>query len=233
MYLTAIRRNALALAVATATLSVAPLAAQAETIKLTTQDWSPYQTVENGQLKGLAVKSVTCVIEKMGHKADISVLPWVRAQKDVADGAAAGFFAASKSADRDAFAEISQLFIPQVWLWYVGAGKSVDVKAPTTKVGVLAGSGMEKWLDSNGYAGVQKLQTTDALIKMLQGGRIDAVLTNEIVFKEELADMKVPESAFSTIPHSDKPMGVYFGKAFLASHAGFMDAFNAKIAECK
>jgi polar amino acid transport system substrate-binding protein len=220
----------LAVAISLSALVAAPLSASAETIKLTTQEWKPYQTVVGGQVEGTAVKAVKCVLEKMGHKAEITVLPWVRAQKDVADGAANGFFAASKSADRDAFADMSAPFIPQVWKWYTAADKAVDVTAKTAKVGVLAGSSMEKWLDENGYAGTQKIQSADALVKMLQSGRIEAVLSNEIVFKEAAG---AAESSFKAIPHSDRPLGVYFGKTFLASHAGFLDAFNAQVKTCQ
>lgn len=214
-------------------LACAALPAAAETIRLNTQDWKPYQTLNNGQPEGIAVKAVKCIIEKMGHKADIAVLPWMRAQKEVADGAAAGFFAASKSADRDAYADMSQAFIPQVWRWYSLSDKSVDVGAKSAKVGVLAGSSMEKWLDENGYTGTQKIQSTEALVKMLQTGRIDAVLGNEIVFKEALATVGAAESAFKATPHSDRPLGVYFGRTFLASHPGFLDAFNAQIGACR
>lgn len=223
----------LAVAISLSALVVAPVEASAETIKLTTQEWKPYQTVVNGQVEGTAVKAVKCVIEKMGHKAEITVLPWVRAQKDVADGAANGFFAASKSADRDAFAEMSAPFIPQVWRWYTAADKSVDVTSKTAKAGVLAGSSMEKWLDENGYTGTQKIQSTDALLKMLQSGRIEAILANEIVFKESLGAAGIAESAFKSTQHSDRPLGVYFGKTFLASHAGFMDGFNAQVKACQ
>lgn len=220
----------LAVAISLSAMIAAPVDASAETIKLTTQEWKPYQTVVNGQVEGTAVKAVKCVIEKMGHKAEITVLPWVRAQKDVADGAANGFFAASKSADRDAFAEMTAPFIPQVWRWYTAGDKTVDVSNKAAKTGVLAGSSMEKWLDENGYVGTQKIQSADALVKMLQSGRIDAVLSNEIVFKEAAGPA---ESAFKSLPHSDRPLGVYFGKTFLASHAGFLDAFNAQVKACQ
>lgn len=203
-----------------------------ETIKLTTQEWAPYQTVTGGQVDGLAVKAVKCVMEKMGNTAEIVVLPWARAQKDVQDGAAHGFFAASKAAERDQYADMSIAFIPQIWRWYTGNDKAVDVTNKGVKVGVQAGSAMEKWLTDNGYAGIQKTQSADALVKMLQSGRVEAVLANEIVFKDAQATAGIADAFKSTV-HSDRPMGVYFSKTFLASHAGFMDAFNAQAKSCQ
>ncbi|HLO79009.1 MAG TPA: transporter substrate-binding domain-containing protein [Magnetospirillum sp.] len=222
-----------AAAISLSLIAGAPQRASAETIKLTTQEWKPYQSVTNGQLDGIAVKAVTCILDKMGHKAEFSVLPWNRAQKEVADGAAGGFFAASKSADRDAFAEMSQPFIPQVWKWYSQAGKTVDVSNKATKVGVLAGSSMEKWLEENGFSAPQKLQNTDALVKMLQSGRIEAALANEIVFKDAVAGAGATEAGFTAAQHSDRPLGVYFSKVFLASHPGFLEGFNAQIKACQ
>ncbi|MGE5476274.1 MAG: substrate-binding periplasmic protein [Bacteroidales bacterium] len=233
MTMHAVRAMPVAVLVALSALADASTSARAETIKLTTQDWKPYQSVTAGQVDGIAVKAVKCALGKMGHQAEITVLPWVRAQKDVADGAASGFFAASKSPDRDAFAEMSQPFIPQVWRWYTTSGSPVDVTAKTAKVGVLAGSSMEKWLDENGYTSTQKTQNTDALVKMLQSNRIEAVLANEIVFKEAMAATATPDGAFKSTQHSDRPLGVYFSKSFLAAHPGFLDAFNAQAKACQ
>lgn len=207
--------------------------AGAETIKLTTQEWQPYQMVVNGHVTGTAVTAVECVLERMGHKADITVLPWARAQKDVANGVASGFFAASRSVDRDVFAEMSQPFIPQTWRWYFPVGTKVDVDRTETKTGALAGSGMEKWLSDNGYVDTRKLSSPLALLKMLQRGRIEVALSNEAVFRETLARAGAAESAFESLPHSDRPLGVYFGKDFLASHPGFLERFDAKIADCR
>lgn len=210
-----------------------PVAAAAETLRLTTQEWKPYQYSAGTKVEGIAVKAVTCVLEKMGHQADIVVLPWMRAQLQVAGGEAVGFFAASKSADRDAYAEMSRAFIPQVWGWYQLAEKSFDPADKALKVGVLAGSSMEKWLDDNGYAATSRLQATEQLVKMLRLGRLDVVLANEIVFKEAVSVTGSPEAAFKMREHSNRPLGVYFGKAFLTSHPGFLDAFNARVTDCR
>ncbi len=226
-------RTALFAAAMVVSASAAAPAMAGETIKLTTQEWKPYQTVVNGQVEGIAVKAVKCAIEKTGNKADFVVLPWARAQKDVADGAAQGFFAASKSPERDSFAEMSAPFIPQNWKWYVPADKAVDPANKASKVGVLAGSAMEKWLDENGYGATQKIQASDALVKMLQTGRIDAVLANDLVFKESLTATGTPLTAFKEVSHSERPLGVYFSKAFLASHPGFLDTFNAQAKSCQ
>lgn len=207
--------------------------ASADTFKLNSQDWKPYQYLTNGQPDGIAVKAVKCVVEKMGHKADINLLPWVRAQKEVAEGTADGFFAASKSAERDAYAELSETFIPQVWGWYSMADKTVDASSKATRVGVLAGSSMEQWLEKNGYTAMQKVQSSEALVKMLQTGRIDAVLANEIAFKEAVASSGAAEGAFKGVEHSNRPLGVYFGKAFLAKNPGFLTAFNGAVKSCQ
>lgn len=213
-------------------LALSGPAAAEETIKLTTQDWAPYQVIENGQLGGVAVKVVQCIMGKLNTKADIEVLPWTRAQKTVQDGAAQGFFTASKSEERDAYAEMSKPIVPQVWRWYLPSDSAKDVKAKDIKAGVLAGSSMQKWLDDNGYTNVQKLNTTDALIKLLQSGRIDGILANEMVFKHALQEVKLPESTFKSELHSDRPLGIYFSKAYLTKNPGFLDKFNAQIPNC-
>jgi ABC-type amino acid transport substrate-binding protein len=206
----------------------------AETLRLTTQEWEPYQFTKDGQLSGVAVEVVRCIAGKLGVAAELSVKPWVRAQKMVEDGDADGFFAASRSAERDAYATMSDPIAPQVWRWYLQASGDKDPsKADGLRVGVLRGSAMEKFLADSKYLGVTSVTTSGQLVELLQMNRVDAALANELVFAEAAEDAKIPASSFKSVEHSNRPLGVYFGKAYLAKHEGFLPSFNAAIAGCR
>ncbi|HLO79011.1 MAG TPA: transporter substrate-binding domain-containing protein [Magnetospirillum sp.] len=204
----------------------------ADTVVLRTQEWAPYQMIVDHKATGIAVDSVRCILDRMGLRSEISVLPWGRAQREVARGSASGFFAASRSTARDAYAEMSAPFIPQVWRWYSQADSVVDIHNKAVKVGTLAGSGMERWLKEDGYTTVAALKSETALVRMLQKGRIQLALSNDAAFRYSLSAAGIAESKFQSVLHSSRPLGVYFGKAFLAERPGFLIAFNQNIKHC-
>lgn len=221
------------LAALAATVLAGPAAA-VETLRLTTQEFPPYQSKETGTLNGIAVDVVTCTLQRMGQRFEIELLPWARAQKLVEDGEAHGFFSASRSAARDAYARMSELVAPQVWQWYMPKGSTTDPAAKATlKVGTMMGSAMQTWLEENGYNVALKGRSVELLIKNLEARRIDVFLANELAFEKEAADLGRKRDDFTVVTHSDRPLGVYFGKKFLDQEPAFLDRFNAEIAPCR
>ncbi len=163
---------------------------------------------------GIAVNAVHCIFDRLGLKIEIKVLPWARAQKAVQEGAADGFFTASEITDRNAFAVLSEPFVPQVWRWYQLPDTVRDVGDKTLKVGVLAGSAMEKWLADHGYTAINTVSSTDILVKIAAARRIDAVLSNELVFARSLEQAGLPATTFRSVIQSDRPLGMYLSKRY-------------------
>lgn len=212
---------------------VAGAADAAQKVRFMTQEWEPYNFTKDGQPVGVSVATVKCIAAKIGVDAEIVIRPWVRAQAMVKDGEADAFFAASESPERNQFAVISKPISPQVWGWYMPKGSSKDPSSPADlKVGVVIGSAMEKFLTEKGYTVSQKLNATTPLVKLLESGRVDAVLANTLVFEEAMADAKVEKDAFQLKEHSNRPLGVYFSKTFIDANPGFLDKFNAAIPGC-
>jgi ABC-type amino acid transport substrate-binding protein len=207
--------------------------AAAETLRLTTQEWPPYQVVERGALGGSAVAVVECALARIGAGYEITVYPWRRAQQMVRDGGADGFFAASQSAERDGYAVFSTPVAPQVWRWFWRGDRTIDLTDRTARVGVIAGSRMHDWLRDNGYTGIEPMESTEAILRLIQLGRVDAVLANDMVFSHALTAIGGKESGFASSVHSDRPLGVYFARRFLDRHPGFLDRFNAASEACQ
>jgi len=207
-----------------------------DVLLLTTQAWEPYQMESGGVQDGIAVRAVMCILESIGQPYSITFLPWARAQAQVEAGQAHGFFAASQSDKRDAYAQMSEPIAPQQWLWYLLAGSTLDPQDPafkeTNRVTAIAGSNMGSWLQDNDYQIESQPRTTEQLIAMLQQGRVDAVLANELVFSEALQSLGMSADLFRTYVNKDKPLGVYFSKVYLQQHPGFLERFNAEIPEC-
>lgn len=99
-------------------LCLVPVAVFAEELPVVCQEFPPYNYLDDdGNVTGSSVEIVTEILQKMGYKADIRLLPWNRAYQAAADGDVAMLFTFSKSAERekeffftDGFAFIEVMF---------------------------------------------------------------------------------------------------------------------------
>lgn len=207
-----------------------------DTLILTTQEWPPYQILIHGTQKGIAVETVKCALKSLRQSYSIHFLPWERAQTEVKTGRAHGFSAASMSEKREAYAQFSTPIAPQKWIWYLRRESRLDPREPnfkkTVRVTATAGSNMGNWLRENGYNLKLQPKKTEQLVKMLQKRRVDAVLANELVFTAALRKLNLKRKTFRKFLGRDKPLGVYFSKAYLENHSGFLKRFNASIRHC-
>jgi len=89
---------------------------------------------------------------------------------------------------------------------------------------------MLDWLKENGYNVKAEPPDTEALFKMLLYKRVDAILANNFVAEEIIKKENLAGRLKSAI-QQDQPLGVYFSKAFLAKNPGFLDEFNAGVAD--
>ena len=103
----------------------------------------------------LAIKEVKFVLDNLCYPHMIGFLHWERAQFEVKAGWAQGFFAASRSKSRDAYARLSASFAPQKWFWILKKENQLLPGYPSfvkaAKATAVAGSNMVSWLRGNGY----------------------------------------------------------------------------------
>jgi ABC-type amino acid transport substrate-binding protein len=166
----------------------------------------------------------------MGVQYEIKVYPWARAQVLVENGQADAFYSASQNSKRDAYAIASEQLLPQRWNWYLLNDSTLDPTQDSFKskgtVGAIFGSNMLKFAQDNDYKIKAQPPTMEALVKMLNSKRIDAILVNDLVMKEYLKDVNILESRFKTVLSKDKPLRIYFSKKFVNENPWFLDKFN-------
>lgn len=214
-----------------------PLASAMAPVRLATHDLPPYSfTSETGVQDGVAVKRTRCAFERMRLPVAIEFLPWARAQLHAKEGLVDGFFAASQSAERDSWAVMSAVIAPQQWRWYLRKDSPLDPKSPSFRqqasVASFVGANMLYWLRDNGYKVEANPFTNRQLLDMLLSKRLDAILANHLVMEKLLAENQAGKSIRSLL-EQDKPLGIYFGKAFLAkADPDFLPRLNRAIQDC-
>lgn len=234
-----LRFSVLAIAVAVVVWSIAlagRAGADGDPVVLTTQEWAPYQLQSGNEQTGVAVDVVRCAFEQLKRPLRIVFYPWQRAQEEAEAGRAAGFFAASRSQARDRFAVMSAPIAPQQWTWYFRPDASIR---PTdrafrgqARVTATSGSNMAAWLRQREYRVQPEPRSADQLIWMLERGRVDAVLSNSLVFRSSLARTKTSPDRFLSETERDKPLGVYFVRGFLERNPDLLESFNRQLPAC-
>jgi polar amino acid transport system substrate-binding protein len=226
------------------TLAPSPLRAEEDILRLATHIFAPYGSyAENATIKyradesfqGMAVNRVRCALNIMEHPHIIYVVPWGRAQYMVRNNEADGFFAASHNKERDGYAKLSSTIADQEWQWFILKETShnpseADFKTKAT-FGGFRGANMLSWIEEHGYNVTLKAGDTEALLLALVKKRIDVAVANNHVMKALIAQNNLTDR-IDVHTLTDKPVGVYFSKVYLAKHPMFLERFNHSVAEC-
>ena len=215
---------------------ILPPPAAADTVRLTTRQWEPYQWLADGTPTGPSIGILNCAFAALGHSVTFNVTSWKRAQVLVERGTADGFFLASQSQERDEFAVLSEMVMEQRWTWFFREGDTIRPDKPgfksTARLGGLLGSNMTRWLEDAGYNVIAHPTRDDRLVELLLRGRIDAFLQNHLSGEREVS-RSAEQHRILSADFRRKPLGVYFSKIFLARHPGLLKSFNAHLPECR
>lgn len=75
----------------------------ADTVRLVTLSYPPYEFEQNEAVKGVAVDIVTEAFRRTRRDVQISILPWARALEEVRSGNASGIFTIYKTPERETY----------------------------------------------------------------------------------------------------------------------------------
>ncbi|HEH9433084.1 TPA: transporter substrate-binding domain-containing protein [Aeromonas sobria] len=207
-------------------------AATPANLRLETSLAPPYQTVEDGNLKGYAVNTVKCVLDKIGVQYQFKIVPPKRAELDLVMGRSSGFFSSIDQPNLNKYAKLSAPIVLDKWYWFSLASISRETHNALikNKIGVLRGSSQETWLLRNNIPIYQSVNNSDSLLKLLQRQRIDLFLADDSVVRElNKTGINLPlHKRFEKYA----PMGMYISNHVLLEHPSMIDKFNSKISEC-
>lgn len=212
-----------------ATLSLSSEASQLATIRLDTSQEEPYQILLDGQISGLSVDVLDCIFEHLEQPHSIQLTSWKRAKQNVSRQIAEGFFSSAPDAEVDAFAMLSAPLLIEKWYWYSTSAQVLNRPPwdPGLRIGGVLGSNTLAWLERRGIAVQHKVPRITQLIQLLQRGRIDLILADQSVMNNEKGDLPLQQRFVRYTP-----LGVYFSRAFLTQHPGFIEAFNLHVQDC-
>ncbi|MBY4677077.1 substrate-binding periplasmic protein [Marinobacterium arenosum] len=231
-----INNGLLALAAGWVLTLSAPAAQAVERLKLATQHWPPYQTLEEGRMGGVAVERVQCALRRMGQPYELHMMRWDKAQLLVETNQMHGFFAGSANSVRARYAEPSIPVVTLALTWFVAPGVTLDLADESAKYQARysAKFNTSKWLflKKNGYNVVKKPRDADALLQMLWQGDVDVALEYEQVFEYSMKKLGIPTDYFRRVADRRRDQNVHFSKEFLKQNPNFLGAFNQALERC-
>ncbi len=153
-----------------------------------TLNYPPYQYIENGEPKGIAVEIITEAIRRTGVKQVIfNFYPWKRAVHLTQSGQSDILFNAGKNDARQQWGEyIESTLILQRYVLFKKSDSSIKVNAKfdnvnnsliAIRLGYLYGSGpFRQALDSDKFGGITLSNSTQQSVDLLLGGRVDLMV---------------------------------------------------------
>ncbi len=210
-------------------------AGAADELRLMTNIAPPYQEMVDGELDGTSMRALDCIMGRLGQAYTVGLAPWLRAREQVRQGTIDGFFSVAPELDAPHDRNLSLPLALERWVWVTKDGASppiLDGRADTRRVAAVLGSNPLKWLQSQGLEPDGAARNALQLLRMLSGGRVQAVLMDESELHAARREAGVDAIGLTVSFQRYMPLGVYFSQSFLAAHPGYLDRFNEQVGNC-
>lgn len=179
-----IRRVLLAAAFACVSLG----AAAADAIRIVTEEFPPYNLVENGKVTGFSTEVVEAVLKEVGVQAPIQVLPWARAYDIARNTENVLIYSITRTAARERLFKWVGVVAPSDWYLFALRERNVRLDrledAQKHQVATVNEDAGEQYLVSKGFALGRNLQSSNKYefnYEKLRLGRVDLWVANDLV----------------------------------------------------
>lgn len=218
-----------------------PVGAWAETFKLVTFEYPPYEYTENGEAKGMAVEIVREAFKLMNHEVSIEVLPWARCQVLFERGEVDGIFTFFQNAERQPFTLYSkEVVVTQTISLWVPLSSTIEFNGDLTRLqgyrfGVTPKTSYGERFDT--AVKYELVRTDPALtiesnIRKLLKGRVDIWISNRDGAQHELKRLGM-SGLVRELKHPIQVVPAYVGFSKLRNHSALRDAFDQALAALK
>jgi polar amino acid transport system substrate-binding protein len=171
----------------------------AQTLKLLTEEYPPYNFSENGVIKGAAVEQAEMIMKALGTEYSLEILPWARALSLAESQPWTCLFTTGHDDERDKrFKWVEPLLVDRmVMVRKAGSGVNPATveEARRFTVGTQREDFSANYLRKNNFPKIDLAADMETTVKKLLSDRIDLMMTSEKTF-ETMRDQGQPlESA--------------------------------------
>ncbi len=168
-------------------------------LTMATEEYPPYEYMENGVIKGLDTEIIEAVSERLGLMVKIEFYPWTRAMKMVRYGEIDAMFSMFRTPEREKFLYFTTEHLGSEKVILVTnkestrqAGNLEDLAG--WKIGVQRGNSYGKEFDEYKNIERREVGSFKQLIDMAaSGNRFDAAVVNELVFAYQVKELGIAD----------------------------------------
>jgi polar amino acid transport system substrate-binding protein len=157
-------------------------------LELVTLQYPPYEYLEAGEVKGVAVEIVRKVFERMKRPITITVYPWDQSLDMIKKGEADAIFTIFKTPERETFLDYShEVFMTQVVSFFVTSDSNILFEGDLHKLSMYTfgvvrtvsyGSTFDDAVKSGVIRNIEISETGEENMKKLLQGRFDILVSN-------------------------------------------------------
>ncbi|MEH6626393.1 MAG: transporter substrate-binding domain-containing protein [Motiliproteus sp.] len=193
-----------------------------------TQDFPPFNYLEEGQVKGAVVELIDLVCKDMQRLCEHQLLPWNRAQSRIRQGVADGIYTIGRNPEREQWLLFSPAILTTEYGFFVHQNNPIQINAPEDirdyQVGVYGPSNSSRSLQvfrgdkvvggntvKDQRQPIFKIYMTpndEAGFRQLPIGRIDAVYSNRDAGWAMIRKLGLSDIRYSS---SQKSLDYYIG----------------------
>ncbi len=168
-------------------LLFAAVCAEAQELKIVTEDFSPYNYEEKGEITGLSTKVIRAVLKELGTDCKINLYPWAKAYNMALEQENVLIYSILRISEREKlFKWVGE--IPVSEMYFFKLKQRADIKiaslddAKKYSIGVTRETAPHQYLSGKGFE-LKEIDSRDELsIRKLVNGRIDLMPYYNIPF---------------------------------------------------
>ena len=172
-------------------LIIVPIVSSAAELEVVTENWRPYNYLEEGEVKGVSTEIVKKVLDRAGLSYSITVYPWSRAYELAQTEENCMIYTIIRIAPRE------ELF---KWVRPLGKGGTTSLyrlkkneqinpqtieDAKNSTVVANLNSMDHVWLEHQGFAKLETPATVESAIRMFFNERVDMIAFDDAVIQDE------------------------------------------------
>jgi len=182
-----------------------------------------------GKISGEILSVIDCSFGLLDQGYELTIMPFRRAQHNVWQGSADGYFATVKNKEDEQHAKLSAPIALERWYWYSLTNTSIPIENRNKQQKIahtasLNGTNTEIWLKSQKNYSYISARSIEQLFKLLELKRIDAFLLDQAMLNDRYALKRINNLKITFSRYM--PLSIYFSHVFLEQHPGFLSRFN-------
>ena len=150
-----------------------------------TEEYPPYNYTQDGKLTGLSTEVLLAVAEKVGHPADVKVLPWARAYGLIQKKDGQILYSMTRTEARESLFKWVGPVAENKWVFFAKKGSGVTVGSlddakKVGKVGTYKDDAAESFLKAQGFTNLDSVLNDEQNVPKLVAGRINLWIVGEL-----------------------------------------------------